>query len=305
MKILLFGKDGQVGWELQRALAPLGELHALGRSEADFADLDALRCRVLDERPDVIVNAAAYTAVDRAETDEAVAHRINALAPGVLAQAAGACSAWIVHYSTDFVFGSRGGSGVGGAHVETDTVAPLSVYGRTKLDGEERIRASGARHLVLRTSWVYGRHGANFPKTILRLAKERRQIEVVADQVGTPTSAWLLADLTALALYRIAMERGGAETLSGTYHVTASGGTSWHTYARHVVELALAQGARLTLSPERIKPVSAAEWGAAAARPPDSLLDTGKFRAGFGLALPAWRDDVNRLVTELVAGGNP
>lgn len=305
MKILLFGKDGQAGWELRRALAPLGELRALGRSEADFTDPDALRSWVRDERPDVVVNAAAYTAVDRAETEEAAAYAVNALAPGVLAEEAKACGAWIVHYSTDYVFGGGCGSGMDGAWVETDQAAPLSVYGRSKLDGEERIRASGARHLILRTSWVFGRRGANFPKNILRLAKERARLEVVADQAGAPTSAEMLADLTALVLYRIAIARDTVEALSGTYHVAASGRTSWYAYARHLVEQALAQGTRLALSPEGIRPVTAAQWGAAAARPNNSLLDTAKFRAAFGLTLPDWREHVNRLVAELAAEGKP
>lgn len=304
MKILLFGKDGQVGWELQRALAPLGEVRALGRSEADFSDPGALRSWVRRERPEAIVNAAAYTAVDRAETDEAAAHAVNALAPGLLAEEACASGAWLVHYSTDYVFGGGAGSGADGAWAETDPASPLSAYGRSKLEGEERIRGSGARHLVLRTGWVFGRHGANFPKTILRLAQERAQLEVVADQAGAPTSAALLADVTALALYRITLERDAAAALSGTYHVAASGRTSWHAYARHLVEQALAHGARLALSPDRIMPVAAADWGAAAPRPANSLLDTSKFRAGFGLALPDWREHVNRMVAELAAGGN-
>lgn len=303
MKILLFGKDGQLGWELQRALAPLGELRALGRAEADFSDPASLRAWVRRVRPRVIVNTAAYTAVDRAETDEAGARTVNALAPGVLAEEACACGAWLVHYSTDYVFGGGQGSGADGAWIETDPFGPLSAYGRTKLEGEDRVRASGVRHLILRTSWVFGRHGANFPKTILRLAKERAQLEVVADQVGAPTSAGLLADLTALALYRIALEPGAAEGWSGTYHVAASGRTSWHAYACHLVEQALAHGARLALSPERIKPVAAVDWGATATRPANSLLDTTKFRARFALAVPDWRDDVSRLVAELATGG--
>ncbi|MCA1248490.1 dTDP-4-dehydrorhamnose reductase [Massilia sp. MS-15] len=305
MKILLFGKDGQLGWELRRALAPLGELRAFGRREADLADPDILRACVRSHRPNVIVNAAAYTAVDRAERDEAVAYAVNALAPGVLAEEARACDAWLVHYSTDYVFGHGKGSGIDGAWVEDDPTGPLSAYGRTKLDGEARVRASGVRHMVLRTGWVFGRHGANFPKTILRLAKERAQLDVVADQHGVPTSADLLADVTALALYRIALERERADALSGTYHVTASGRTTWHAYARHVVELALAHGARLAAAPDRIVPVAAVDWGAPAARPENSLLDTTRFRTTFGLALPEWRDHVNCLVAELAAGGNP
>lgn len=300
MKILLFGKNGQLGWELQRSLAALGDVHALGRLEADFGDVEALRASVRDYRPDIIVNAAAYTAVDQAEGDERAAHGINALAPGVLAEAARECGAWLVHYSTDYVFDGR----KEGPYREDDRASPLSVYGRTKFEGEERIRASGARHLILRTSWVFGAHGANFPKTILRLARERPQLEVVADQFGAPTSAELLADLTALALQHIALRGVGAGELAGTYHVAAAGRTSWHAYACHVVAQALAQGARLQAGPVQISPVTAAAWRAAAPRPCNSLLDTGKFRTAFGLALPDWRYHVNRLVAELAEGGN-
>jgi dTDP-4-dehydrorhamnose reductase len=180
----------------------------------------------------------------------------------------------------------------------------LSVYGRTKLEGEERVRGSGTRHLILRTSWVFGPHGPSFPKTILRLARERSQLEVVADQIGAPTSAELLADLTALALQRIFLRGEGAGELSGTYHVTASGETSWHAYARHVVDQALAQGARLQTVPEHILPIAADAWGAAAPRPANSRLDAAKFCAVFDLTLPDWRQHVDRLIAELAEGGN-
>ena len=311
MKILLFGKDGQVGCELARSLAQLAplaqgaqgaqvaqgiELRALGRADADLADAAAVRACVRDWRPDVIVNAAAYTAVDRAETDEALARSVNALAPGVLAAEAQASGAWLVHYSTDYVFDGR----KRGAYLETDLANPLSAYGRTKLEGEHRIRASGARHLLLRTGWVFGRHGANFPKSILRLASQRQAFEVVADQVGAPTSAQLLADATALALRRIASMGEAAAALSGTYHLAAAGHTSWHAYACHVLAQAQAHGAILQATPERIVAVTARDWGAAAARPANSLLDTGKFQAAFGLAPPDWRLDVNLLIAELV-----
>lgn len=300
MKILLFGKNGQLGWELQRSLAALGEVRALGRPDADFGVPEALRAGVHDYRPDVIVNAAAYTAVDRAEGDAGTVHGINALAPGVLAEAARECGAWLVHYSSDYVFDGRKES----AYLEEDAASPLSVYGRSKFDGEERIRASGARHLILRTSWVFGPHGANFPKTILQLARERPQLEVVADQIGAPTSAELLADLTALALQHIALRGIGAGELAGTYHVAASGQTNWHAYACHVLAQALAQGARLQAGPGQILPVTTAAWPAAAQRPLNSLLDTNKFRTAFGLALPDWRHHVNRLIAGLAEGGN-
>ncbi len=301
MKILLLGRNGQLGWELQRSLAPLGELLCAGRGDVDFAEPERLRAYVRACRPDLIVNAAAYTAVDRAECEEALARSVNALAPGVLAEEAQARGAWLVHYSTDYVFDGR----KQGAYVESDRPGPLSAYGRTKLEGEERIRASGARHLILRTGWVYAARGANFPATILRLAKERERLEVVADQHGAPTGAELLADVTALALHRIGLCREPAVALSGTYHVAAAGATNWHAYARHLVGQALAQGMALAAAPDGIVPVTAAQWGAGAARPANSLLDTARFRAAFGLALPDWRGPVERLVAELAGSVRP
>ena len=300
MKILLLGKDGQLGWELQRALAPLGELLAYGRSEADFADATSLRALVRDVAPDVIVNAAAYTAVDKAESDQPAAHACNAVAPGVLAEEAAVLGAWLVHYSTDYVFdGSKEG-----AWVETDAVNPLSVYGRTKYEGEERIRASGARHLILRTSWVFAARGGNFAKTMLRLAKERETLSVVADQHGAPTGAELLADATALALHRIAALVPEAHGLSGTYHVAASGSTTWHAYARHVLAQAQAHGAILKAGPESVQPIASSAFPTPAVRPVNSRMDCSKFRASFGLVLPDWRYHVNRMIAELSAQGN-
>ncbi|MGI4720200.1 MAG: dTDP-4-dehydrorhamnose reductase [Janthinobacterium lividum] len=300
-KILLLGKDGQVGWELQRALAPLGELAALGRAEADFGDPESLRARVRALRPDLIVNAAAYTAVDKAESDTAMAHLVNAVAPGVLGEEARACGAWLVHYSTDYVFdGSKDG-----AWVETDATNPLSAYGRSKCEGELRIRAAGARHLILRTSWVFAGRGGNFARTMLRLAKERDTLDVVADQFGAPTGAELLADATALALYRIAGRGADGDALSGTYHLAASGATSWHGYARHVVEQALLHGAELKAGPDGVRPIPASAYPAPAARPANSRLDCRKFQDSFDLHLPDWRHHVNRLVAELAAQGKP
>ena len=299
MKILLLGKDGQVGWELQRSLVPLGELRAFGRVDADFTDPESLRALVRAERPDVIVNAAAYTAVDKAESDEATARLVNAVSPGVLAEEAQAIGAWLVHYSTDYVFD---GSKIG-AWVETDATRPLSVYGRTKCEGEERIRASGARHLILRTSWVFAPRGGNFARTMLRLAKERDTLNVVADQHGAPTGAELLADATALALYRIALSNEAAQ-LSGTYHLAASGETTWHAYARHVLAQAAAHGAVLNAGPEQVQPIAASAFPVPAARPANSRLDSSKFCASFGLQLPDWRHHVNRLIAELASQGN-
>lgn len=300
MKILLLGKDGQVGWELQRSLVPLGELFAFGRAEADFGNPESLRALVRQVRPDLIVNAAAYTAVDKAENDEAAARSVNALAPGVLAEEARELGAWLVHYSTDYVFdGSKDGP-----WVETDPTNPLSAYGRTKLEGEERIRASGAHHLILRTSWVFAPRGSNFAKTMLRLAKEREQLSVVADQFGAPTGAELLADMTALALYRIALLGADAAGLSGTYHLAAAGATTWHAYARHVLEQARGHGAVLKAGPDQVVPIAASAFPVPAARPANSRLDSSKFCASFGIQLPEWRHHVNRLVAELAAQGS-
>lgn len=299
MKILLLGKDGQVGWELQRALAPLGELHALGRAEADLGDPDTLRAAVRACAPDAIVNAAAYTDVERAEGDPATAHAVNALAPGVLARAAAAHGAWLVQYSTDYVFdGSKDG-----AWTEHDPVGPLSVYGRSKLEGEEAVRASGARHLILRTSWLFGARGKNFATTMLRLARERETLDVVVDQVGAPTAAALVADVTALALYRIALAGPDAAALSGTYHLSAAGSTSWHGYAEYLLAQARAHGARLKTRPDGVRPIAASAYPAAAARPANSRLDCGKLNACFGLVLPDWRHHVDRLTAELAAQG--
>ena len=299
MKILLLGKDGQVGWELQRALAPLGELRALGRADADFSRPETLRAPIAAFGPDVIVNAAAYTAVDKAESDAATAHSVNALAPGVLAEEAATRGAWLVHYSTDYVFdGTKEG-----AYVEGDATNPLSVYGRTKCEGEARIRATGARHLILRTSWVFAARGGNFAKTMLRLAQERDNLNVVADQHGAPTGAELIADATALALHSLRDAGPASSVMSGTYHLAAAGATTWHGYAQHVLAQALAQGARLKATPQAVLPVSTQAWPTPAARPRNSRLDTQLFETTFGLRMPDWRDHVDRLIAELAGTG--
>lgn len=300
MKILLLGKDGQVGWELQRALAPLGDLRALGRTEADFSQPESLRRCVQDFAPDVIVNAAAYTAVDKAESDADTARRVNADAAAVLAEEARRCDAWLVHYSTDYVFdGSKDG-----AYVEDDATNPLSVYGRTKCAGEEAIRAVLPRHLILRTSWVFAAKGGNFAKTMLRLAKEREQLNVVADQYGAPTSAELIADATALALHRIDASENGGAALAGTYHLAAGGSTNWHGYARYVLELAQGHGVTLKAAPDQVHPIPSDAYPVPAPRPRNSRLDTTRFRASFGLHLPDWRYHVQRMIAELAAQGN-
>jgi dTDP-4-dehydrorhamnose reductase len=300
MKILLFGKNGQVGWELQRSLAPLGELVALGSGEegglaGDFMQPDRLVDTVRAVRPDVIVNAAAYTAVDRAESEPEAARMVNATAPGVLAQAARACGALMVHYSTDYVFDGSGSD----PWTETDTPAPLSVYGATKLQGEQLVTSGCERHLVLRTSWVYGARGGNFAKTMLKLASQRDKLTVVDDQFGAPTGADLLADLTAL-MVRATFAR---PDLVGLYHAVAAGETTWNGYARFVVDHALQAGLKLKVTPDQIERVPSSSFPSPAKRPNNSRLDTTKLRDSFGLTLPPWQTGVARMLSEIIRTG--
>jgi dTDP-4-dehydrorhamnose reductase len=295
MKLLLLGKGGQVGWELQRSLAPLGELVALDfdstELNADFSRPEQLAETVLKVRPDVIVNAAAHTAVDKAESEPEFARTLNATAPGVLAREAAALGAWLMHYSTDYVFDGSGST----PWREDSPTGPLSVYGATKLEGEEAIRASGCRHLIFRTSWVYAARGGNFAKTMLKLAKERDKLTVIADQIGAPTGADLLADLTAHAL-RTALVR---PELAGTYHTVAQGATSWHGYAQHVIEFARAAGQPIRVAPDAIEAVPTSAFPTPAKRPHNSRLDTNKLRDAFGLTLPPWQAGVERMLTEV------
>jgi dTDP-4-dehydrorhamnose reductase len=295
MKILLFGKGGQVGWELQRSLAPLGELVALDfdstEAHADFTRPAALADTVRALAPDVIVNAAAHTAVDKAESEPDLAHTLNAEAPRVLAVEAARRGALLVHYSTDYVF-----DGSGDAPRDEDApTAPLSVYGATKLAGEEAIRASGCAHLILRTSWVYAARGGNFARTMLRLAAEREALQVIDDQVGAPTGADLLADVTAHAVRAVRHDRG----LAGTYHAVAAGETSWFGYACRVIEWARARGLPVKVAPDAITPVPTSSYPTPARRPLNSRLSSAKLRAAFGLALPPWQQGVDRLLEEV------
>lgn len=296
MKILLLGCNGQVGWELQRALAPLGELVALdfdspGEHRADFSQPQALRALVRAVAPDAIVNAAAHTAVDKAESEPELARTINATAPGVLAQEAAARGALLVHYSTDYVFDGSGSQ----ARDETAATGPLSVYGRTKLEGEDAVRASGCQHLNFRTSWVYAARGGNFARTMLKLAAERDALTVIDDQIGAPTGADLLADVTAHALRRLRADPG----LSGTYHCVAGGETSWHGYARHVIEWARHHGLPVKVAPDAVRAVPATAFPLPAARPLNSRLDARKLQRAFDLQLPHWQNGVERMLTEI------
>jgi dTDP-4-dehydrorhamnose reductase len=300
MKILLLGKNGQIGWELQRSLSLLGDLIATDRREANLEDQDSLRRCVRQHLPDIIVNAAAWTAVDKAESEPDKAARINAEAAGILAEEAARLDAWLIHYSTDYVFDGNKPA----PYDEEDTACPLSVYGRTKLQGEQLIRQH-AKHLIFRTSWVYAARGDNFAKTMLRLAREKETLKIVDDQHGAPTSAELVADVTALALYRMAASKDSFAALAGTYHLTASGDTSWYGYARYVLELAQANGLMLKIRPEAMQPVPAAAYPSPAARPANSRLNTTKLARTFDLNLPDWRDHVRRLVDELTMQGLP
>ncbi len=293
MNILLFGKNGQVGWELQRALAPLGRVVALDRNSTEYAgdltDLDGIAATIKALAPDVIVNAAAYTAVDKAEADAALADCINHQAVAVMAQAAKPLGALLVHYSTDYVFDGSGDA----AWVETDATAPLSVYGQSKLAGEYAILASGCAHLIFRTSWVYAARGNNFAKTMLRLAAAREQLNVISDQIGAPTGAELISDVTAHAI-RATLNN---PALGGVYHLAAAGETSWHGYAQFVIDTARAQG--LAFKVNAIHPIPTTQYPTPATRPLNSRLNTEKLTAAFGLHLPAWHTGVARMLEEI------
>ncbi|CAI8959360.1 MULTISPECIES: dTDP-4-dehydrorhamnose reductase [Pseudomonas] len=295
MKILLLGKDGQVGWELQRSLRPLGELIALGRHgvdglSGDLTDLAALRETIRKVQPDVIVNAAAYNAVDTAESEPDQANLVNAQAIQVLADEAREVGAWLVHYSTDYVFDGQGQV----PWLEGDEPQPLNRYGESKLAGERAVQASGCRYLLFRTSWVYSARGGNFAKTMLRLGKEREKLNVIVDQVGAPTGADLIADITALALQQ-ALKR---PELSGLYHLAAAGEVSWYGYACHVLDFAKANGESLAV--QAIEPIEATAYPTAARRPLNSRLNTQKLRDNFSLHLPDWQSGVTRMLREVL-----
>ncbi|MCV2370190.1 dTDP-4-dehydrorhamnose reductase [Roseateles oligotrophus] len=293
MKILLLGKNGQVGWELQRALAPLGELIALDRHQGgDLADSAGLIAAVRAAAPQVIVNAAAYTTVDKAETDQDLARQINATAPSLLAAEAKALGALLIHYSTDYVFDGSGDQ----ARDENAATAPLSVYGASKLAGEDAIRATGCEHLILRTSWVYAARGGNFAKTMLRLATEREHLKVIADQIGAPTGADLLADLTAHMLRATLTQ----PSLSGTYHAVAAGETSWHAYAKHVIEFARLHGKPIKVAADQVLAIPSSDYPTPARRPLNSRLSTEKLQHAFGLCLPHWQVGVERMLYEIL-----
>ena len=296
MNILLFGKGGQVGWELQRSLAVLGHVTALDHDSTDhcgdFANPEGVAATVRALKPDVIVNAAAHTAVDKAESEPELARLLNATTPGVLAREAAALGAWLVHYSTDYVFDGSGTR----PWVETDTPAPLSVYGRTKLEGEQLIQQSGAKHLILRTSWVYAARGGNFAKTMLRLAQERERLTVIDDQWGAPTGAELLADVTAHAIRHLQQRPQDA----GLYHLVAGGEVTWNGYAKFVIEHANKAQSAIKIVAKEVAPVPTSAFPTPAVRPHNSRLNTSKLQTTFGLTLPHWQTGVERMLTEIL-----
>jgi dTDP-4-dehydrorhamnose reductase len=300
MKILLYGGSGQVGWQLRRSLALLGDVVLAERDGSPCGDLlrpDALREGILSVRPNVVVNAAAYTAVDRAEDEPELTFAINSHACEAMARASAEVDAWIVHYSSDYVYR---GNGVR-PWVETDPCEPLGVYGKSKLAGDIAIMQNNPRHAILRTSWVFDSWGSNFLKSILKAARDRDELAVVSDQWGAPTRAATIADVTAIVLARM-MHAGQDAAQAGVYHVASSGETNWHEYARFAVQLAKAAGMPLRTAPESVRAIPAAQYAARAARPANSRLDTTRLRSTFGVQLPAWQDGVRAVVAELVQG---
>jgi dTDP-4-dehydrorhamnose reductase len=294
MKVLLLGKNGQVGWELQRSLAPLGDLIALDRNSVnycgDLSNLTGLNDTIVKINPDIIVNAAAYTAVDKAESDPAIANLINVSATDVMARAAEKLDALLVHYSTDYVFSGAGSS----AWQECDPVDPINIYGKSKLLGERAITDSGCRYLIFRTSWVYAARGNNFIHTMLRLAKERDELKIISDQFGAPTGAELIADITALALNQ------PNKHIDGIYHLAASGETTWHEYAQFIFEFARNNGTFLKLEPDATIPILSEQFITPARRPLNSRLNCKKLKEQFSLTLPDWRLGVERALFEIL-----
>lgn len=291
-KILLTGKNGQVGWELQRTLAPLGQVISLDMDDLDFCDPDAIRQTIRSIGPDIIVNPAAYTAVDKAESEPDLAMAINGIAPGILAEEARKLGALLVHYSTDYIFdGCKDGP-----YVETDEPNPLGVYGKTKLAGEQAVRASGANHLIFRTSWVYGARGRNFLLTMLRLARERSELRVVDDQIGAPTWSRSLGEITALALAQLLAPGAGNEAVeraSGTYHLTSSGSVSWYGFTAEILRVAQVQPL------PRLVPITTPEYPTPAARPMNSMLANDRLARTFGLVAGDWRNNLRLCLQEM------
>lgn len=304
-KILIIGQDGQVGWELQRTLTTLGAVYATGRQQMDLSNPDSIRDKIREIKPDIIVNAAAYTAVDKAEAEPELAMAINGIAPGVMAEEAKNLGALLVHYSTDYVFdGDKSGP-----YAEQDLPNPINVYGKTKLAGEHAIQAIGGPYLVFRTSWVYGARGKNFLLTMFRLAKERDELRVVSDQIGAPTWSRMIAEATAqvlaqlyspLILHHSPLSSLIAQ-LSGIYHLTANGNTSWHGFASLIVETLKKQGKVGSVRETTVMPIGTEAYPLPAQRPKDSRLSSAKLTKQFGVVMPAWDIGVRACLEELLA----
>lgn len=294
--LLVLGSNGQVGFELRRSLIPLGRVVARDRTACNLAHPDEIRRVLREVRPDVIVNAAAYTAVDKAESEADLAYAINGTAPGILAEEAKALGSLLVHYSTDYVFDGTKAS----SYVETDATNPQSVYGKSKLAGEQAILAVGGDSLIFRTCWVAGVHGANFAKTMLRLARERNRLRVVADQYGAPTTASLIADVTAHAIARRQVRGANVEAMTGVFHLAATGEATWHAYASEVVQYAADRGVELKAGADAIEAISTAEYPLPAPRPRNSMLDTTKLRERFGVFLPDWKSGIHHLLDQIL-----
>lgn len=298
MKILLLGKNGQVGYELARSLAPVAEVVSLGREDANFMDEGGLVDLVKDHNPHIVVNAVAYTAVDKAETDEATAYQVNATAVKALAEEAAGSKRLFVHYSTDYVYDGLKDT----PYLESDACGALGVYGKSKVAGEEAIVAAGGLHLIFRTSWVYGSHGHNFAKTILRLARDREQLRVVGDQFGAPTNASLIADVTSLILHQYALNPDAINGKTGVYHLVGGGKTSWHGFATTLVEEATKVGIALKCESSAITSIASHEYPLPAPRPMNSCLNTQKIYTLFGIKIPDWTYYIPRFVRDLKEG---
>jgi len=291
MKILLLGANGQVGTELQRTLLILGDLKSCTRAQVNLEDIQSIRSLIQDYQPDVIVNAAAYTAVDQAESDKDKAELVNATAVGVLAQEAKDLDAWLVHYSTDYVFDGEKLD----AYVESDTTNPINVYGSTKCKGEELITSSGCKHLIFRTSWVYGAHGNNFAKTMIKLFQEKDKLSIVNDQIGVPTSAELIANVTSACLIQ-ALQKN--TDLSGIYHLAPNGNTSWYGFSQYLLEEGQSIVDGLSRHSIDLNPIATSQYPTPAKRPQNSLLNTNKIRQEFGVVMPKWQVHVDRFLNQ-------
>jgi dTDP-4-dehydrorhamnose reductase len=289
-RILIIGKRGQVGWELCRTLAPLGEIVSFSSAELKLANPDALRRAVCDSYADIVINAAAYTAVDKAESEPELAMKINGTAPGILAEEARKCGALMVHYSTDYVFDGTKTE----PYMESDPTNPLGAYGRSKLAGDEAVRAAGGAHFIFRPCWVYGARGQNFMLTMMHLAREREKLRVVNDQHGCPTWSRMIAEATALALKQTLAAPDVAAQTTGTYHLTSSGATNWHNFARTIIGLMPAEGKKCS----QIEAIPSSEYPTPARRPAYSVLSCAKLKRTFGLQLPAWDESLKQVLEQ-------